>query len=61
MRIFKSEIKEMKNDGKDGDGTATTADGTTPAAEPLEGRVLREDHAPRTTPPGSTSAERRDV
>lgn len=54
MRIFKSEVKEMKNDGKDdtddrasGGSTARTA---TTSAEPLEGRVLSEDHPSRTDP-----------
>lgn len=53
MRIFKSEVKEMKNDGKDGTGDkaagGSTARTATPA-EPLEGRVLSEDHPPRTDP-----------
>ncbi len=45
MRIFKSEVKEMKEDGKD-----TSAEGT-PAA-PLEGRVVDGD---RTSSTGSGS------
>ena len=55
MRIFKSEIKEMKNDGKDGDAKPerTVRDDE---VEPLEGRVVQEDHAPRTTEPGVTSS-----
>ena len=48
MRIFKSEIKEMKTDGKDGEPTAPSRPhGPRRRAEPLEGRVAREDHAPR--------------
>lgn len=51
MRIFKSEVKEMKNDGKDDKGAETGSTARTAApAEPLEGRVLSEDHAPRTDP-----------
>lgn len=47
MRIFKSEVKEMKNDGKDGKDAGT---GGATSAEPLEGRVVSDDHAPRTDP-----------
>ncbi|WP_336921227.1 Sec-independent protein translocase subunit TatA [Aquipuribacter sp. SD81] len=49
MRIFKSEVKEMKRDDDarpEGSDSRTT--GTSPEA--LEGRVVHEDHAPRTSP-----------
>lgn len=62
MRIFKSEIKEMKADGKEPEAAParTLRDDE---VEPLDGRVLREDHAPRTTEPGATAADsvRRDA
>jgi len=45
MRIFKSEVKEMKNDGKDG-SAATRADGS----GPVPGRVVDEEHRPATHP-----------
>ena len=63
MRICKSEMKEMKSDGKDAEATTTVRTVRDDEAEPLEGRVLREDHAPRTTQPGHTSADgaRRDA
>ena len=46
MRIFKSEVKEMKDDGKP--GASGTSHGT--PTRPLEGRVLGDD-VPPTTPP----------
>ena len=57
MRIFKSEVKEMKDDGKPGASGAPRAGTPT---RPLEGRVLGEDvpPAPSTTPsaaPGSST------
>ena len=63
MRIFKSEIKEMKSDGKDGAPAASARTVRDDEVEPLEGHVVREHHAPRTTEPGAaTSADgvRRD-
>lgn len=62
MRIFKSEMKEMKSDGKDDEPTARTV--RDDEAEPLEGRVVRDDHSPRTTEPRTTTSAdgvRRDV
>jgi len=58
MRIFKSEVKEMKNDGKDGD-VAKTRD----TSEPLEGRVVAEENRPATGPlvDREADAARRDV
>jgi sec-independent protein translocase protein TatA len=57
MRIFKSEVKEMKKDdaARGGTGEDRTA-GTTPEA--LEGRVLHEDHAPRTSTSDADPARR---
>jgi sec-independent protein translocase protein TatA len=62
MRIFKSEVKEMK---KDDAASASSTDGRTSSPtspEALEGRVIHEDHAPRTTT-GDTAADaaRREV
>lgn len=56
MRIFKSEVKEMKNDGKDEPAVAKTSD-------PLEGRVVAEEHRPVTDPLDGRQADpaRRDV
>lgn len=45
MRIFKSEVKEMKNDGKDEDATTKRA-----PTEPLEGPVVADEHRPATDP-----------
>lgn len=45
MRIFKSEVKTMKDEGKDEDAAKRRA-----AGEPLEGRVVADDHAPTTDP-----------
>lgn len=55
MRIFKSEVKTMKDEGKD-DKTAAPARPATPdnATEPLEGRVISDDHAPRVDPVDET-------
>ena len=57
MRIFKSEVKEMKNDGKD--ETAATRAST----DPLEGRVVSEEHRPTTDPLDDRRADpaRRDL
>lgn len=58
MRIFKSEVKEMKNDGKD---PASDADRP---AEPLEGRVVSDDVPPRAQPlddPQANDRARHDV
>lgn len=55
MRIFKSEMKEMKTDGKDSDQSSST----TGATEPLEGKVVSEEHPPRTD--GEPAETRRDV
>lgn len=62
MRIFKSEMKEMKTDGKD-DEPAAARTVRDDEAEPLEGRVVRDDRSPRTTETTTTSADgvRRDV
>ena len=49
MRIFKSEVKEMKEDGKPG---ASSAAGT--PTRPLEGRVLGDDVPPQERPVGGT-------
>jgi len=58
MRIFKSEVKEMKNDGKDED-VAKKRD----TSEPLEGRVVAEDTRPAHDPLDDREADtaRRDV
>jgi sec-independent protein translocase protein TatA len=53
LRILKSEVKEMQDDGKPATGTTTPAAATRP--EPLEGRVVEPNSA--TTP----SPQRRDV
>ena len=61
MRIFKSEVKEMKNDGKD---DATTKGATAAGAtEPLQGRVVAEEHRPTTDPLDDRQADaaRRDA
>ncbi|MFC3687656.1 Sec-independent protein translocase subunit TatA [Aquipuribacter hungaricus] len=44
MRIFKSEVKEMKNDGKDETANKRAA------TDPLEGRVVSEEHGPVVDP-----------
>ena len=58
MRIFKSEVKEMKNDGKDGDAAKKRE-----PSEPLEGRVVSEENRPATDPLDDREADpaRRDV
>ncbi len=64
MRIFKSEMKEMRADGKDGAPAAATGTVRDDEAEPLEGRALRDNRAPRATEPGSaesTDGIRRDA
>jgi len=54
MRIFKSEVKTMKDEGKD-DKPATSAPATPDnATEPIEGTVVRDDHAPRVDPVDET-------
>lgn len=62
MRIFKSEIKEMKSDGKAAEPAATRTV-RDDEAEPLDDREPRERQAPSTTDPGATTADsvRRDV
>lgn len=65
MRIFKSEVKTMKDEGE-ADKPATPTRPATPdnATEPLEGRVVREDHAPRVDPldePRRNDPARHDV
>lgn len=62
MRIFKSEMKEMKTDGKDDEPAAAAPTVRDDEAEPLEGRVVRDDRSPRATGT-TTSADgvRRDV
>ena len=58
MRIFKSEVKEMKNDGKE-----PASDAERPA-EPLEGRVVSDDVPPRAQPlddPQANDRARHDV
>ncbi|MFC5379678.1 Sec-independent protein translocase subunit TatA [Aquipuribacter nitratireducens] len=50
MRIFKSEVKEMKkDDAPSGSSTSSTAS-TRNEPEALEGRVVDEEHPPRTSP-----------
>ena len=58
MRIFKSEVKEMKNDGKD-DAAAKKRE----TSEPLEGRVMSEQDRPVTDPLDDRTVDpaRRDV
>ena len=58
MRIFKSEVKEMKNDGKD-DAAAKKRE----TSEPLEGRVMSEEDRPVTDPLDDRTVDpaRRDV
>ena len=53
LRILKSEVKEMQDDGKPAHGTTTPAETTKP--EPLEGRVVEPDSA------ATPSPQRRDV
>lgn len=55
MRIFKAEVKEMKDDGKPGaSGTSGAAPGT--PARPLEGRVLGDDVPPVAPPVDRTTS-----
>ena len=58
MRIFKSEVKEMKNDGKD-EAAAKKRE----TSEPLEGRVMSEENRPVTDPLDDRTVDpvRRDV
>ena len=58
MRIFKSEVKEMKNDGKE-EAAAKKRE----PSEPLEGRVVPEEHRPVTDPLDDREGDpaRRDV
>ena len=58
MRIFKSEVKEMKNDGKDDAATKKRE-----TSEPLEGRVMSEENRPVTDPLDDRTVDpaRRDV
>ena len=58
MRIFKSEVKEMKNDGKD-EAAAKKRE----TSEPLEGRVVSEESRPVTDPLDDRTVDpaRRDV
>lgn len=58
MRIFKSEVKEMKNDGKD-EAAAKKRE----TSEPLEGRVMSEEDRPVTDPLDDRTVDpaRRDV
>ncbi len=53
LRILKSEVKEMQDDGKPAHGSTTPAATTKP--EPLEGRVVEPDSA------ATPSPQRRDV
>jgi sec-independent protein translocase protein TatA len=53
MRIFKSEVKQMKDDDE-----PRPAQGETRAAEPLEGRVVRDEETVRET---RTTEVRRDA
>ena len=48
MRIFKSEVKTMKDEGAD-DKKSASSDGRSRDAEPLEGRVVADDR-PTTSP-----------
>ena len=64
MRIFKSEVKQMKDEGKDDNPSAKAPATSDDAAEPLEGRVVADDHAPRTDPldePRRSDPARNDV
>ncbi len=64
MRIFKSEVKTMKEEGKDEQPTTSAPRTPDNATEPIEGRVLREDHAPRVDPldePRRNDPARHDV
>ena len=58
MRIFKSEVKEMKNDGKEDDAARRRA-----AAEPVDMTVISEEHRPLTDPLDDRRVDpaRRDV
>ena len=56
MRIFKAEVKEMKDDGKPG---APSAPGT--PSRPLECRVLGDDVPPAPAPGSSADPQRRGV
>ncbi len=58
MRIFKSEMKEMKTDGKDAEPAPAARTVRDDEAEPLDDRVLREEHAPRTSEPGADGVRR---
>lgn len=58
MRIFKSEMKEMKTDGKDADAAPAPRTVRDDEAEPLDARVLREEHTPRTSEPGADGIRR---
>ena len=55
MRIFKSEVKEMKDDGKPSTSSTPGTPGT--PTRPLEGRVLGDDvpHVDRTTTTSTTT------
>lgn len=58
MRIFKTEVKEMKKDDEPrSEASESRPGGTSPEA--LEGRVVHEDHAPRTST--SDDPARRDA
>lgn len=55
MRVFKSEVSEMKNDGKDGPGGSTVRGETVRDNPPTTGSTgaqgtsaVREDNSPRT-------------
>lgn len=56
MRIFKSEIKEMKTDGKDAEPKPAARTLRDDEVEPLDGQVLRDEHAPRVTDPGTSAS-----
>jgi sec-independent protein translocase protein TatA len=64
MRIFKSEVKQMKDEGKDEKADDGTARPASSSPEPLEGRIVADDNPPRTDPlddPTPTDRARHDV
>ncbi|WP_380168117.1 Sec-independent protein translocase subunit TatA [Jannaschia sp. R86511] len=64
MRIFKSEVKTMKDEGGDKSKAAPKPGPADDETEPLEGRVITDDHAPRVDPldePRRTDPARHDA
>jgi sec-independent protein translocase protein TatA len=56
MRIFKSEVKQMKDDDEPRPGETRT--GETRTTEPLEGRVVREERVIRDEQPRADEVRR---